>query len=202
MPPSSKARLTAKRKREIAAQAKLDGHPLWKCAQLAGYSNEASAATAIREYLRQHPPDDIEDKREIERQRLGQMRIDLLALRKSLLVLLARTHVVIQHGKVVGRFAGWAADPETGEVYHDADNKPIPTFEEIEDDDPSIRILAELRQNVAEQRKVSESLRRLDGMDAPVKIKFEDEDGLDEEIEQLVAELNASLAGPPPGHPG
>jgi hypothetical protein len=197
------ARLTAKRKREIVVQARLDGHPLWKCAQLAGYSNEASAATAIREYFAGKPPEDIEQKRAIERERLEDLRAGLIVLRDELFLILKRGHVVIQHGKVVGRFTGWATDPETHQVLHDGQGKPIATYDEIEDDEPSIRVIAELRANTAELRKVSESLRRLDGLDEPKRIKIEDADGVDDEIEALVSELNSHLLqGPPAAHDG
>jgi|HubBroStandDraft_2_1064218.scaffolds.fasta_scaffold02391_4 hypothetical protein len=203
MPPRTRHRLAAKEKRELAARMKLDGHSLEEIARATGYASTGSASQAITEYLRQSPPQDIEIKREIERRRLDQMRNELLSLRSVLLSILAKTHVIVQHGKVVGRFSGWATDPESGQVLRDAETgKPIATFDEIEDDDPSIRVLAELRQNIAEQRKVSESLRRLDGLDQPVRIKIEDDEGLDDEIESLMAELNQQLAGPPVGHEG
>lgn len=200
---NSRAKLNAKMKRELAVQARLDGYNLHEIMEIAGYASTGAASNAIDQWFKANPPEDIERKRDIERQRLEAMRRDLLGMRKGLLELLAKAHVVIQHGKVVGRFAGWKTDPDDPQVVmRDADDKPIPTFDEIEDDDPSIRIYAELRQNVAAQVRVSESLRKLDGMDKPIVIKIEDEDGLDEEIEQLVEQLNENLVGPPLGHEG
>src|SRR5580692_11128838 len=116
MPPRTRHRLAAKEKRELAARMKLDGHSLEEIARATGYASTGSASQAITEYLRQSPPQDIEIKREIERRRLDQMRNELLSLRSVLLSILAKTHVIVQHGKVVGRFSGWATDPESGQV--------------------------------------------------------------------------------------
>lgn len=203
MPPRHKERLTAKVKREQAARMKLDGHTLQDIVAAGLYTSTGSASQAISEYLRQAPPEDIQDKREVERLRLESMRHGLLVLRLELMKILTRRHVVVQHGKVVGRFAGWQTDPENPAVLlRDNDGKPIATYEEVEDDEPSIRVIAELRQNTAELRKISESLRRLGGLDAPVRIRIEDDEGIDEEIEGLVNELLSNQTGPPAGHDG
>jgi hypothetical protein len=203
MPPrQTKARLEAKEKREKAARMKLDGHSLSEIAVACGYKSTGSASQAISEYLKMSPPQDLEEARTIERLRLESMRLGLLAFQEELLKILHKGHVIVQHGKVVGRFAGYATDPDTGQVLYDNEGKPIAKFDEIEDDDPSIRVLAELRQNILAQAKISESLRRLDGLDKPVVIRFEDEDALDEEIETLVSEMNTHAVNIPPGHPG
>lgn len=182
---------------------KLDGYPLWEIAAAAGYASTGAASNAISEFLKQSPPEDIEQKRATERIRLERLLTELRLCSIVLGKLLAKTHVVVQHGKIVGRFAGWATDPETGRVLKDADEKPIATFEEVEDDEPSVRILAELRANIAEQRKISESLRRLDGLDKPVRIRIEDDESeIDQEIEDLVSELGRQTLPAPEGHEG
>lgn len=201
MPPRTKQQLQAKAKRERAARMKLDGHTLAQIAEACGYKSTGSASQAITEYLRMGPPQDIEDKRDLERARLENSRLELRLLYLALANLLAKTHVIVQHGKVVGRFAGWATDPETGRVLLDGDGKPTATYDEIEDDDPAIRILAEMRQNIAQQVKVGEALRRLDGLDKPVVIRIEDEESLDSEIEDLVSQINANAVSLPVGHP-
>jgi len=203
MPPRSKQQLAAKEKRELAVRMKLDGHTLAEIAEACGYKSTGSASQAITAYLRLGPPQDIEDKRDLERARLEQSRLELRTLLLALARLLEKTHVIVQHGKVVGRFAGWATDPEDPQtVLRDGEGKPIATYDEIEDDDPAIRILAEMRNNIVAQVKVGEALRRLDGLDKPVVIRIEDEDGLDQEIEDLASQINANIIGLPPGHPG
>lgn len=204
MPPrQAKARINAREKREKAVKMKLDGYSLSQIARAVGYASTGAASAAITEYLKSSPPEDLQEARAIERLRLESMRLGLVAFQEELLKILHKGHVVIQHGKVVGRFAGWKTDPDDPQiVLRDADDKPIPTWDEIEDDDPSIRVLAELRQNMIAQKNISESLRRLDGLDKPVVIRIEDEDGLDEEIETLVGQLNDNLVGPPLGHEG
>jgi hypothetical protein len=197
-----KQRLAAKEKRELAARMKLDGHTLAEIAEACGYKSTGSASQAITAYWRLGPPQDVEDKRDLERARLERSRLELRILFVHLSQLLEKTHVIVQHGKVVGRFAGWATDPEDPQtVLRDGEGKPVATYEEIEDDDPAIRLLAEMRQNILAQLKVGEALRRLDGLDKPVVIKIEDDDGLDQEIEELVAQLNSTRLVMPPGHP-
>ena len=196
-------RLTAREKREKAVRAKLDGHTLAECAAIAGYTSTGSASQAISEYLRQNAPQDIEDKRDVERARLERLILRLVGLQNELLRLLKNRHVIVQHGKVVGRFTGWMTDPENpGQLMLGTDGKPIATTEEIEDDEPAVRIIAELRANVAEQRKVSESLRRLDGLDKPVRIEISDSDEVDAEIEELVEALMRQPGDVPEGHAG
>lgn len=203
MPPRTKQQLTAREKREKAVRAKLDGHTLAECAAIAGYSSTGAASQAISEYLRSNPPQDIEAKRDLERMRLERLLLRLVGLQNELLRLLGNRHVVIQHGKVVGRFAGWMTDPENpSQLMRGSDGKPIATVEEIEDDEPAVRIIAELRANVAEQRKVSESLRRLDGLDKPVVIQVEDVTSIDAEIDELMAGLVMNNQGVPERHPG
>lgn len=201
MPPRTKQQLQAKEKREQAVRMKLDGHTLAEIAAACGYKSTGSASQAITAYLRLGPPQDVEDKRDLERARLERSRLELRMLYLSLATLLAKTHVVVQHGKVVGRFAGWATDPDTGRVMLDNDGKPVATFDEIEDDEPAIKILAEMRQNLMAQVKVGEALRRLDGLDKPVVIRIEDEDSLDQEIEDLVGQINANAVSLPVRHP-
>ena len=203
MPPRTKQQLAAKEKREQAARMKLDGHTLAEIADACGYKSTGSASQAITEYLRQSPPQDVEDKRDLERARLEGMRADLRRAQGALMELLSHSHVIVQHGKIVGRFAGWATDPDDPQtLLRDSEGKLVPTYEEIPDDDPAIRILGEIRQNIVAQEKISESLRRLDGLNKPVVVRIEDEAGLDQEIETLVGALNKNAVSLPPGHEG
>lgn len=104
-------------------------------------------------------------------------------------VLRAR-HITVSQGRIVGRFTGFAADPETGELARDGDGKVIPLLEEIEDDAP---VLA------AADRLVRIAARRatLTGMDAPARIEVSD--ATDQAIRALAAELAAGVGAVEPG---
>ena len=188
-PESSRRKLSAKQKQEKAVSMRVHGHTWQEIADAVGYSAPANAYKAVDQYFAKvTPTPDIDHYRVQENLKLDE-------LEKQLWGIINRGHVVIQHGKIVGRFAGWATDPSTGEVLTDKDDKPIATYDEIEDDEPVLRAVAQLLQVYARRAK-------LNGLDKPIVIKFENEDELDDEIEELVAGLNANLVGPPPGHEG
>lgn len=106
-------------------------------------------------------------------------------------------HITVQQGKIVGRFIGLARD-DAGEVVYGPDDKPIPLYEEIEDDAP---VLASIDRIL----KIAERRARLHGHDAPIRAKVEVTDALDADIERLVAELAGLAPGgeaPPEGAAG
>jgi hypothetical protein len=112
---------------------------------------------------------------------------------------LRRRHITVQHGKIVGRFTGFAKDPDTGAVFRDADDKPIPVYEELEDDQPTLQAVDRLVR-IAERRA------RLRGYDAPAKVEVSD--ARRAAIEALaatlgvaggLADLDAAGAGAAPG---
>lgn len=99
-------------------------------------------------------------------------------------------HVTVQHGKIVGKFTGFATHPDTGATFLNGDGEPIPLYEEIEDDAP---VLA------AVDRLVRIAARRatLQGLDAPVKVEVSD--ATDQAIRDLAAELAAGVGDMEPG---
>lgn len=107
-------------------------------------------------------------------------------MEQAVWVVLRARHITVQHGKIVGRFTGFARDPDTGETYREADGQPIPVYEEIVDDAP---VLA------AVDRLVRIAVRRatLTGMDAPVKVEVSD--ATDQAIRALAAELASGRVG-------
>jgi hypothetical protein len=98
-------------------------------------------------------------------------------------VLRAR-HITVQQGKIVGKFAGFALVPDTGEVFYNDDGKPIPLFEEIEDDAPVLQAIDRIL-------KIADRRAKLTGLDAPTKVDVSDERRA--EIEKYAAELAAGL---------
>lgn len=189
MPPrQTRARVEAKKKREIAVEALVKGYDWDAVAILAGYSSRGSACQAVNEYLRGYPVEELEEWRSLENLKLNR-------LEREVWKVLDAEHVVIQHGKIVGRFAGYATDPETHEVLRDNDGKPIATYDEVTDHDPALRAVAQLL-------RIYERRAKLNGLDAPVVIRVEDEEGLDTEIETLMGQLNQNLVSVPEGHEG
>ena len=96
-------------------------------------------------------------------------------------------HITVQHGKIVGKFTGFATDPDTRAIVRDADDKPIPLYEEIEDDGPVLNAIDRLVRIAARRATLT-------GMDAPARIEVSD--AVDAEIARLAAELAAGAKEP------
>lgn len=111
-------------------------------------------------------------------------------LEQAVWEVLRRRHITVQHGKIVGKYVGVATDPETGQVVRDVDDKPIPLYEDIEDDAPVLQA-ADRLVRIAQRRAA------LTGMDAPAKIEVSD--ATSEAIRRLAADLAAGVGAVEPG---
>lgn len=135
---------------------------------------------------------DVETMREIENARIDRMEAVVMGV-------IERHHVVVSNGKIMGRFRGVARDPDTNEVLRTEDGKAILLWDELQDDDPILRAVAQLK-GLWERRA------KLNGLDKPTKLQIQDGDEtLDEEIEALVRDMKASGEVEIPGgaqHPG
>jgi DNA-binding CsgD family transcriptional regulator len=90
------------------------------------------------------------------------------ALEQAAWEVLRRRHIIVQQGRIAGRFTGqYRRDPETRELLRDDLGKPIPVLEEIEDDQPVLAAIDRL-ERIAARRA------RLLGLDAPVKVEVDD----------------------------
>lgn len=79
---------------------------------------------------------------------------------------LERQHVTVSQGKIVGRFKEFARDPDTGAVVRDNDDKPIPIYEELEDDAPVLAAIDRVEKLLARRGKII-------GYEAPAKSRVE-----------------------------
>jgi len=185
------ARLTAKEKREKAVRARLDGHTLSECAEIAGYASTGAASAAISEYLKRYPAEDVEERRAIERMRLESLIVEATEI-------LRRRHVVVNAKGIVGQWSSRIRRDETGEFMYVQDRegnyRPVYEFEPLEDDDPALRAIVVIKQ-------LSESLRKLLGLDSPVRIEL-DNGEVDQEIRDLVAAMQEQPIAIPEGHEG
>lgn len=189
---TSAARMSAKDKRAAVVRARLDGHQWDKCAEIAGYSNATAAHRAFRQYCKETPVEDVEERRDIERQRLEDLMVEARAI-------LARQHVVVNNKGIVGRYTGKIQRDETGEFMYVEDAsgvyRPVYVFEPLQDDEPALRAINTIRQ-------LSESIRKLLGLDMPVRIEI-DKGEVDEEIVALVKEMQEmGVPAVPGGHEG
>ena len=106
-------------------------------------------------------------------------------------------HITVSQGKIVGRFTGFAKDPDTGAVFRDLDDKPIPLYEEIEDDAPVLAAVDRLikigERRTAHRGSTSDAVaaamaRKLEGMTAAVR------DGPMAQVAlRLAAEIDAGM---------
>lgn len=177
---NTRGRAAARVKREKAVRALVEGHDWAEVARIAGYASTGSAHTAVMEYLKQNPSPEAEQWREVELLKLNDLEREARAILK-------RQHVVVNQGKIVGRYTGRIMRDEEGQPIEDHNGKVVWEIEELLDDGPALQAIRELR-------AISESRRKLLGVDATAKAEVESSE-LDAEIAELVDALN--LGGPP-----
>jgi hypothetical protein len=176
---NTRGRATARMKREKAIRALVEGHNWAEVAAIAGYTSTGAAHQAVSIYLKENPSPEADQLRQIETLKLND-------LERHARTVLERFHITVQHGKIVGPFTGFARDPETDEIFHDDNGKPIPLYEPLRDDGPELAAVQALI-------KIAERRAKLNGLDMPVTIKLEQENSeLDAEIAGLVDELNVN----------
>jgi hypothetical protein len=183
----TRARITARRKREIAAEARLRGHNWFEVARMSGYASPGAACAAVGEYLKDHPSEDVEELRKRENLKLDALEVAAQAV-------LSRFHVTVSQGRIVGKFVGFAKIPGTDEVYLGEDGKPIPLYEDLRDDGPELAAIATLL-------RIQDRRAKLNGLDQPVRISVEGDSEIDQEIEDLVSAMTGPL-NVGEGHPG
>ncbi len=101
---NTRARLSHAQKIDQAVDLHLQGYTWDEVAKACGYSTRQNANRAVRDWLSSHPSADVEQMRQTENARDDRAE-------KHLNVLLARHHIIIQQGRVVGRFIGFAKIP-------------------------------------------------------------------------------------------
>lgn len=177
----------AKQRQAKAVRMRTEGYTWQQIADELGWSNPGNAHRAVASYFANYPVPDADELRQQENEKLDD-------LERAVRAVLQREHVVIQHGKVVGRFMGWMTDDD-GQVITGNDGKPVAKLEEIVDDEPILKAVAQLLR-IAERRA------KLNGIDRPIVVRIEDEGALDSEIEELFGALKTNEVTTPPGHPG
>lgn len=182
-----RSNVEARQRRAEVLHKHLDGMPFVEIARQMGISKQR-VSKMWQDALKDIEAPAVEEMRRRENLRYDRMEMVLLEI-------LRRRHVVISQGKIVGRYAGVARDPDTNEVIRTEDGKPVLVWDEVGDDDPAIRTCAQLI-------KLWERRAKLNGLDMPVRIKIEDESKLDEEIEGLLSDINQAQIGPGQEHPG
>jgi hypothetical protein len=185
---TARADVAARRARVLALR--IEQRPYAEIAAELGIS-ESTARTDYGRSLEQLKRD--QDATAATARNLELAKLDLLE-QAAWRVLRAR-HITVQHGKIVGKYIGPARVPETGELVRDEDGKPIPVYEEIEDDAPILNAIDRLVRIAARRATLT-------GMDAPTRIEVDD--ARRAEIERLAAELTAAagVADVDPGGTG
>jgi hypothetical protein len=136
-----------------------------------GYANRSGAIKAVERAI-------AESARETREAAQALIAADLMEAKREAWGVLRARHVTIQQGKIVGRFAGFARDPDTGETVRDADDKPIALYEEIDDDAP---VLAAVDRIV----KIDQELAKIFGAYAPVRHEVRTIDEIDARLIDL-----------------
>lgn len=140
-----------------------------------GWTTEGAARKAVERAL-------ASSVRETTDEAKALLLADLNAAKQAVWVVLEANHVTVSNGRVVGRFSGFAKDPDTGETVRDDSGKPIPLYAEIEDDAP---VLAAVDRLV----KIDQEIAKIYGAYAPTRHEHLNLDAIDAEIARLEAEL-------------
>lgn len=106
------------------------------------------------------------------------------AMERAVWKVLRTRHIVVQQGKIAGRYTGRFVRDEDGEIIRDGAGKPVYEVEEIEDDAPVLAAVDRLERIAARRSK-------LKGWDAPTKVEVDD--ARRAQIEAYAAELAAGL---------
>lgn len=171
---------TARRDAE-AASLRAKGRTYDAIAAELRFSGRAKAYEAVQRAYADIPYEGVAEARRLDLERIDRLIEHAWAV-------LERDHLTVSQGKVVRHFAGIERD-EDGIERLDMDGKPIPVFEDVLDDGPTLAAIRELR-GLLERRA------RMTGYDAPARTRVEviGADTVEAHIAALEAELAANDA--------
>lgn len=108
-------------------------------------------------------------------EQMRKLELDRLdAMAEEVIKVLERRHVTVSNGKIVRQFAGYELH-EDGTLKVDDEGKPIPKFEDLEDDAPVLAAVDRLL-------KIQERRAKLLGLDIPVKQEIDVNAGVEYRI--------------------
>lgn len=139
-----------------------------------------TARDLVREEAALRVDPKVEEYRAIELARLEAALERLLNMEASVQRVMARKHITVNNGRVIR-----AINEDTGEE------------ENVEDDTFVLQAVDRLNRIEESRRRTSESIRRLLGLDAPVKVEQQITEVTQQDIElqEMVAEMKAQNAG-------
>jgi len=160
-----------------AAELRAKGWTFQRIADELGYASRAKAKEGVDRAIAEVPSEAVEEAKRIDLERIDR----LIAAAWEVL---ERKHVTVSQGRIVGRFAGFAKDPDTGETVRNADGEPMPLYDELEDDAPVLNAIDRLEKLIARRGKIL-------GYEAPSRSRIEviTEDAVDAELRRLEQEI-------------
>lgn len=161
-----------------AAALRAKGWTYQRIANELGFASKGKAHEGVARAFRDIPSEDSE-----EAKRLDLERIDRLI--EVAWDVLERLHVSVSDGHVVRRQIGVERD-EQGVVTLDGQGQPIPVYEELLDDGPTLNAIDRISRLLERRAKII-------GYEAPARSRVEviTEDAVDAEIARLEAKLGA-----------
>lgn len=174
-----------------AADLRAKGRSLQAIADELGFASRGHAHDAIQRAFAALPAEGAEDAKALDLARIDR-------LIEAAWEVLETHHVTVSQGKIVGRFAGFAKDPDTGETVRNAEGEPLPVYDELDDDAPVLAAIDRIERLTARRAKIF-------GYDAPARSRVEviTEDAVDAELAELTRQIaendaRAAAAGPGP----
>lgn len=168
-------RTAESRKRDYrAAELRGQGWSFQRIADELGYASRGNASEGVTRAYAEMSTEEAEHARQLDLDRIDRL------IEQAWQVMLT-PHLAISNGKVVRRFAGVERDEDGIEVL-DMDGKPIPVFEDVLDDGPTLAAVNTIKGLIERRAKIF-------GYDAPAKSRVEvvPEEAVDAEIRQLEA---------------
>ena len=151
-----------------------------------GYANRSGAQKAVERAIAASVRESADEAKTL-------ILADLFEAKREAWTVLQRKHLTVSNGHVVRRFIGVERDDD-GIERLDMDGKPIPLFEEIEDDGP---VLAAIDRIV----KIDAEIAKILGAYAPEKHEHRTIGEIDARLLELAGEMASVGTGDAPGLP-
>jgi hypothetical protein len=163
-----------------AAALRAQGWTFQRIANELGYANKGKARDGVLRAFAEIPYEDLEAAR-----RLDLERIDRLI--EQAWQVMERGHVAYSNGQVVRRRTGETEMDDDGFPVLDKAGKPVPVYEEVQDDGPVLAAIDRIRALLERRAKIT-------GYEAPSRSRIEviTADVIESEIARLEGELAAN----------
>lgn len=160
-----------------AAALRAKGRTFQRIADELGYASRAKAKEGYDRALAEIPAEGARDAKRIDLERIDRLIAEAWDV-------LERKHVTVSQGHIVGRFAGFAKHPDTGETFVNSDGESIPLYDELEDDAPVLAAIDRIEKLIGRRARIL-------GYEAPKQVEVRTIDAIDARLLELADQVGA-----------